>query len=227
MRIMAIGAHPDDLEIGAGATLCRLIREGHEVTAIDLTDGEPTPYGSRESRQREVEAANAVLGIGARHCLHLPNRVLQDNEEARRRLALVMRRTRPEIVLTHVERDAHPDHVAAAAITRGAVLLSRIVKIDLPHDPWRPGRVYHFLCSHMRYPYQPDFVVAARRADFEAKRKAIACYQTQFQANPANRGVETWLETRMRYFGSLGRVEYGEGFMAEEPVCLRLLTDLQ
>jgi len=223
-RIMAIGAHPDDIEIGVGATLRKLIRDGHEVACIDLTDGEPTPHGTREIRQRETAKANGILGITDRTCLDLPNRVLMDNEAARRRLATEMRRFRPEIVFTHVERDAHPDHVAAAHIARGAILLSRIVKIDLEYDPYRPGQVYHFVCSHLRYAYQPDFILAVSEDDHRAKLDAILAYESQFGPQTQNAKVTGWLETRMQYFGSLGRTAYGEAFLSEEPVCLADVT---
>jgi len=219
--IMAIGAHPDDIEIGMGATLRRLIREGHAVVCVDLTDGEPTPHGSREIRAREIAAANAVLGVTERVCLELPNRVLMDCEGARRRLAALMRKHRPEAVFTHVERDAHPDHVAAAQIIRGAVLLSRVAKIDLEHEPFRPGPVYHFLCSHLRYPYQPDFLLTVSEDDYQAKLEAILKYKSQFVVNPANLEVRDWLAARMQYFGAMGRVKYAEAFIAQESPCLR------
>ncbi|MBN1256966.1 MAG: PIG-L family deacetylase, partial [Planctomycetes bacterium] len=184
----------------------------------------PTPHGTPEIRARETAAANKVLGITERLCLGFPNRVLMDTEEARRRLATEIRRVRPEIIFTHVERDAHPDHLAAVAITRGAVLLSRIVKIDLEYEPFRPGRVFRFLCSHLRYAYQPSFILEVKEEDYQAKCQALLCYESQFVHNQSNIEVIDRLETRMKYFGSLGRVKYGEAFIADEPVCLSDVT---
>ncbi|MFH0910152.1 MAG: bacillithiol biosynthesis deacetylase BshB1 [Planctomycetota bacterium] len=225
-NILAIGAHPDDIEIGMGGALRKLLREGHEVLCVDLTDGEPTPHGTREIRRKETLASNQVLGITRRVCLDLPNRVLLDTEEARRRLAAEMRAFRPDLVFTHVERDAHPDHVAAAQITRGAVLLSRIVKIDLSHEPFRPGPVFHFLCSHLRYPYQPSFVLEVSEADYLAKLEAVMQYESQFVVNKDNARMRDFLSTRMKYFGALIRRDYGEGFLSEEPIGLKDVTAL-
>lgn len=224
--IMAIGAHPDDIEIGMGGVIQQLVRRQHQVVAVDLTDGELTPHGTRETRARETDAASEILGVSDRRCLGLPNRVLMDTEEARRRLATVMRATRPDAVFTHIELDAHPDHVAAAQITRGAVLLSRVVKIDLDHEPWRPGAVYHYLCSHLRHPYQPSFIVRLSEREFDRKLEAICKYESQFLVNKNNIDVTDWLSSRMRYFGQLSRGEYGEGFVCDEPVALRSLDPL-
>lgn len=224
--IMAIGAHPDDIEIGCGATLHRLIKEGHDVVCVDLTDGEPTPHGTKEIRQKETAAANKELGITVRYCLDLPNRVLMDTEDARRKLATLMRKHKTDIILGHVELDAHPDHVAAFQITRGAELLSRIVKIDLEYEPHRPKRVFHFLCSHMRHAYQPSFVIPAPSESFDAKINAIRQYQSQFYVNKDNLAVEGMLAARMRYFGSLARADYGEGFISNEPVCVHDLMSI-
>jgi bacillithiol biosynthesis deacetylase BshB1 len=223
---MAIGAHPDDVEIGLGGTIHRLLGQGHRVVVVDLMDGEETPYGTRERRQRETAKANAALGITERRCLDLPNRVLMDSEDARRRLAVVMRETRPDVVFTHWEVDAHPDHVAAFQITRGAMLLSRIVKIDLPHAPWRPGPMYSFLTSHLRHPYQPAFTLELSDEDFAAKLAAVLAYESQFvEGRPENWCRET-LTYRARYYGSLGRSTFAEAVMSLEPPAVRDLFDL-
>ncbi|MHC4887586.1 MAG: PIG-L deacetylase family protein, partial [Planctomycetota bacterium] len=97
--ILAIGAHPDDIEIGLGGTIHRQIREGNRVVVVDLTDGEETPYGNRELRKEETAKANAILGITERRCLDLPNRILRDTDEARMSLGTVMREVRPDIVV--------------------------------------------------------------------------------------------------------------------------------
>jgi bacillithiol biosynthesis deacetylase BshB1 len=214
--LLAIGAHPDDIEIGIGGTLRKAIREGHRVVAVDLTDGEPTPYGSREIRTKETARANAILGITDRRCLGLPNRVLMDGVDARRALATVMREVRPDVLFTHVGLDAHPDHVAAFEITRGAVLLSRIVKIDLPHEPWRPGPVHGFLSSHLRHAYQPSFVLGLGEEDHEAKIEAVLAYESQFVRGRHENWARNLLTARAEYFGSLGRVRYGEPIVSEE-----------
>ncbi len=219
--IMAIGAHPDDIEIGIGATLLKARRDGHRVVCVDLTDGELTPHGTREKRRLETARANRILGITERVCLELPNRLLMDTEEARLKLGTAMRQYRPDIIFTHVELDAHPDHVAAFQITRGAILISRIVKIDLPHEPWRPGRLYHYLCSHLRHPYQPSLVLEVTEDDFNTKLEAVMAYESQFVISDGGEKIRRILTARMQYFGHLIRAQYGEPVISQEPIGIR------
>lgn len=224
--IMAIGAHPDDIEIGAGATIARLLAEGHKVVGVDLTDGEETPCGNREIRACETAAASAILGLTERVCLDEPNRVLLDTVEARTKLAIQMRLHKPDLILTHAEQDAHPDHVAAFSITRGAALLSRIQKIDLPHGAWRPGRIFYYYSYHLRTVYRPEVILAVDEESFRRKIEAILAYESQFVVNPANNGIEEMVRSRMRDFGGMIRSPYGEPFGAEEPVGVRSLMDI-
>lgn len=225
---MVVGAHPDDIEIGMGATIHKMIREGHRVIAVDLTDGELTPHGNREIRARETARANEILGLTERRCLDLPNRTLMDSEEARMRLAVVMRETCPDFVVTHLERDAHPDHVAAFLITRGAVLLSRIVKCDLPHDPWRPGKLLGMYCSHLKATYDPNTVLAVSEEDFDAKLNAILAYESQFGKTY---GGLDWLKnlitSRERLLGTLVGAPYGEAIFSQEMLGLDDLWHLR
>jgi len=226
--ILAIGAHPDDIEIGMGSTIHGALRAGHRVVGVDLTDGEPTPRGSREIRTHETARANEILGLTERICLELPNRVLADSEDARRRLAAVMRRVRPDLVVTHHTHDAHPDHVAAHTITRGAVLLSRIVKIDLEGEPWRPGKALCFDCSHEKSVREPSFVVAVPPEDFDAKMAAILAYESQF--GPVYDGLH-WMRdvitARARMLGALINSPFGEAFFSDDVVGLDSLWQIR
>ncbi len=224
--IMVIGAHPDDIEIGAGVTILQTVRAGHRVVVVDMTDGEETPHGNREIRAKETARANAILGIEERVCLKLPNRVLMDTVEARRKLAVEMRRTRPELILTHMELDVHPDHVATFQIARGAVLLSRIHKTDLPHEPWRPGRMFHFVCSHLRQVYDPSFVVPAGEEEFTAKMDAIMAYESQFVWHKPSNFVKDLITVHMRNFGALIRQPYGEAFVSQEPIGVKTVFEV-
>lgn len=214
--IMVVGAHPDDIEIGTGAAIHKFIGQGHEIICVDLTNGEPTPRGNHALRIQETAKSNSSLGITKRVCLDLPNRVLMDTEEARTRLAIVMREYRPKIILSHAEIDAHPDHVAAFQITRGAMLMSRIVKIDLPHEAWRPGRVFYYFCSHMKRIFPADCIIEVDEANYQAKLEAVCAYESQFELPY----IRTHLETILRYYGSIIRCPYGEPYQAEEPLGL-------
>lgn len=215
--LMAVGAHPDDIEIGLGGTLHRFAREGHTTIAVDLTDGELTPRGDREIRARETAVATKILRLSHRVCLDLPNRVLMDSEEGRRKLATVMREYRPDIVFAHRENDAHPDHVAAFQITRGAVLLSRVVKIDLPHDPWRPGKLFGMHCSHLKHVYTPAAVLRIEEEDFDAKMEAILAYESQFgKAYDGLHWMEQLIRSRESLYGALAGCAYAEALLSDE-----------
>lgn len=225
-RVMFIGAHPDDIEIGAGGVIAQLIEQGHQITAVDLTDGEPTPNGTREIREVETARANEILGITDRVCLEEPNRILQDTPEARTKLAIEMRRTRPEIIFTHSEQDVHPDHVATFAITRGAILLSRIHKIDLPHQPWRPGKVFYYFSYHLRQIYTPSIIVRLTPEHYRKKIDSILAYESQFVLNQTNSGIEELVERRLRESGRLVYADFGEPFASEEPIGVNNAEDI-
>ncbi len=216
-RVMIIGAHPDDIELGAGGLTYQLLESGVEVLAVDITDGELTPMGDREIRQRETAAASAILGLKARVCLDEPNRVLQDTVEARTKLAIEIRRFQPEHIITHLELDAHPDHSAAYQITKGAVLLARIHKIDLPHTPWRSGRILKYPCYHLKTVYNPSILLNIDKTTFEKKLAAIKCYESQFVWHEPNQKIFTEVENNMRYFGSMLGTEFAEPFYTETP----------
>ncbi len=141
---LAIAAHPDDAELGAGGTILLLKAQGATVGVLDLTDGEPTPYGSREIRQQETAAATALLGLDWRGNLGLPNRSLQNDLAARGLLAGVLRQVRPRILLAPYWEDAHPDHVAASALVDAARFWAKLTHTDLPgtpHDSYYPSAI--------------------------------------------------------------------------------------
>src|SRR5271156_3878354 len=116
MDYLIIAAHPDDAEVSAGGTIAALKAQGASVGILDLTSGEPTPFGTPEIRRRETEAASAILGVDWRGHLGLPNRPLTADLDARRQLAGMIRQLKPRFLLTHYWDDAHPDHVAASAL---------------------------------------------------------------------------------------------------------------
>ena len=223
--VCCIGAHPDDVELSMGGTIAGLVRAGARVGLLDLTDGEPTPYGTHDLRMREAAAAALALGVAWRHTLPLPNRALQDTLEVRRQVAEVLRAARPKLVFTHSPQDAHPDHVAAAALVMAARFWAKLVKTDMAGAPHYPARVYHFQAAHERSAQPPSFIIDVS-LDMERKRAALACYASQFTANPANTQFMRHVETSASYFGALARVDAGEPFFAREPIALARVTDL-
>src|SRR3954452_24892506 len=143
LDVLAVGAHPDDLEITCGGTLAKLVRQGYRVGMIDLTSGEPTPRGTPEIRTREAKAAQEVLGVPVRINLGLPNRVLMDAPEHRFVLATAFRKLRPSIVIAMAGRTpaASPDHHQGHLLVEAARFYSQLPKWDERFDNTPPYRV--------------------------------------------------------------------------------------
>lgn len=221
---MCIGAHPDDVEIGMGGTVAKLVREGARVVIVDLTNGEPTPQGTVERRAVESARAAKVLGV-ERRTLSQPNRYLFDTVEARTELAEVMREFKPRTIFIPYAEDAHPDHVAASAIAVAARFYAKFTRTDMTGDPFFPERVYRYMAVHMRVVVEPSFIVDVTD-DLPRKLEALAAYESQFSGNPANAGVIDLVAGQAAMWGALGRVGAGEPFFALEPIAIRSVTDL-
>jgi len=219
MNVLAVGPHPDDIEIGMGGTVLVLREAGHEVVLCDLTNGEPTPIGTPERRAREAAEAAGILGV-RRITLEMPNRTLSDTVENRQRVAEVIRAVRPEVLFVPYWEDAHPDHRAAAELCEAARFYAKLTKTSIPGDPWYPGRVIHFLCTHYELHVRPSFVVDIT-AQIETKIRAVAAYGSQFGPERGNEGFLDELRAADRYYGTLIRRGYGEPFVMREVVGLR------
>jgi bacillithiol biosynthesis deacetylase BshB1 len=224
---LVLAPHPDDAELGAGGAILLLKAEGARVGVLDLTNGEPTPFGSPEVRRRETAAATAVLGLDWRDNLGLPNRSLVNDLEARARLAGVLRRTRPRYLLAPYWEDAHPDHVAASALVDAARFWAKLTKTDLPGEPHYPVRTFYYFSVHLRLHPKPSFVLDVS-AHLERKLEALACYRSQFvEGRPtAPPTLLDDLRDRARYWGWAIGTRYGEPFVCREEVGLRSLRDL-
>jgi N-acetylglucosamine malate deacetylase 1 len=223
---LVIAAHPDDAEIGAGGALLALKSQGAKVGVLDLTNGEPTPQGTPEIRQKETLAAMEILGLDWRGKLGLPNRALVADLDARRNVAAVIRQLRPRVLLTHYWEDAHPDHVAASALVDAARFWAKLTKTDLPGEPHYPERIVYFYSVHLRLHVQPSFVLDVS-AHHDRKMEALACYHSQFiQGRPASPSFLDEIRERGRYWGWTIGVRYGEPFRCREEVGLRSLRDL-
>ncbi len=192
LDVIAVGAHPDDVEIACGGTLARLAELGYRVGIIDLTDGEPTPGSpGPEVRLAEAKAAAAALGIAERIILPLPNRRLMDGFESRVALATEFRRWRPRIVIGFGEKTplASPDHWQAMQITDAAVFYSRLTKWD-EHFQGLPVHAIERQL-YFRLALEPDMQGTAQNsitcdisATLEKKLAAVRCYVTQFANKP-------------------------------------------
>jgi N-acetylglucosamine malate deacetylase 1 len=223
--VVCVGAHPDDVEIGMGAAVAGMVRQGLTVAIVDLTDGEPTPAGTREIRLAEAAAAATRLGVSERRTLDLPNRSLFDTEEARRALAEAFRDLRPRIVFGPYALDAHPDHVAASTIVQAARFWSKLTRTDMSGEPHYPARLYRYMAVHLRLVREPSFVIDVSD-DLTAKLEALAMYRSQFSANPANAGLIETMEAVARMWGGTIGTAAGEPFFTDEPVGIRSLGTL-
>ncbi|HEV3118445.1 MAG TPA: bacillithiol biosynthesis deacetylase BshB1 [Gemmataceae bacterium] len=224
---LVMAPHPDDAELGLGGTMLLLKAQGAKVGILDLTDGEPTPFGSPEIRKRETDEASKILNLDWRGNLGLANRSLQADLDARHRLAGVIRQLRPRYLFAPYWDDAHPDHVTASALVDAARFWAKLTKTDLPGEPHYPQKIIYYLSVHLRLHAKPSFVVDIT-AHLETKMKCLACYHSQFVAGRSTTPptILDDLRDRARYWGWTIGCGYGEPFVCREEVGLRSLRDL-
>lgn len=217
---LAVGAHPDDVEVGAGGVLVKLRQLGYTTGLAVLTRGEMGTGGTPDERDREIHRAADIMGARVVATFDLGDTRLSDSPENRLKVAALYRRCRPRLVLApyvrggHGRRASHPDHLAAGQIAMHAVPYAALAKMDLPGEPYQvPALFHYFLPAEV----MPTFVVDITE-QFESWVAALKAHATQFQ-NPAKPRDYIWsLETTARHYGSLIGVKYGQGFAAAEPM---------
>lgn len=223
--VIAVGAHPDDVELGCGGVLARLAAIGHRVGIVDLTAGEMASRGEVAQRREEARRAATALGVAWRTCLGLPDGGLAAHDPAQQAaLVALLRRARPRAVLAHHGGDPHPDHCQAAELVRRAIFLAGVGRLLPEHgEPSRPVLVLAF--PGPRQLFSPHLVVDVT-ASYDAKRTAVAAHASQFEARwegafsapPTHLSSGYFLaavEGRDRAAGNLIGCEFGEGFVAE------------
>lgn len=221
--IVVVGPHPDDQELGMGGTIARLAKQGHVVHLIDMTNGEPTPFGSVETRAKEAAEAAKVLGV-TRSLLGLKNREVTHNLESRHRLAALYRVHRPKVIFVPFPIDAHPDHVAVTRIAEDARFDAKLTKTDIPGEPWYPKRIIYYFCTHLRMNFVPTFCIDVT-AEMEQKMQSLACYKSQFTQNNAG-DIPGMVRTVAGYFGTRIGTPYAEPFFTHEVLGLSGLDQL-
>ncbi len=215
-----------------GGTIAALAMQGHRVTILDLTDGEPTPFGDAATRAKEAAAAAAALSPPgkpiARILLGLPNRTLRHTVEARHAVAGVIRAVQASVLFVPYGEDAHPDHRAATMIGEDARFDAKLTKAEMPVPPGfgaigppvYPRWLFHYYCTHLRIVPRPSFIVDTSGEAAMRKGRAVAAYRSQFELNLANRGLPARLAQQDAYFGSRIGTSMGEPFFSREPLGL-------
>ena len=211
--IVVVGPHPDDQELGMGGTLARLAKQGHKVHLIDMTNGEPTPFGAIEIRAKEAAEAARILGVG-RTLLGLKNREVVHNLESRHALAALYRVHRPDIIFLPYPVDAHPDHVAGTRSGEDARCDAKLSKSAIAGEPWHPKRIIYYFCTHLRMNFVPTFCIDIS-AEMDAKMASVAAYASQFTKNAAG-DVGAMVRTMNGYFGGRIGTAYAEPFFSHE-----------
>lgn len=232
-NVIVVGPHPDDQELGMGGTVALLAAQGHRVLLLDMTDGEPTPFGDPATRAREAaEAASALSAPGnpvTRRQLGLPNRRVEHTLGARHAVAGIIRAWQAEVIFVPYFEDAHPDHLATTQIVEDARFDAKLTKVSMPGDEGRPPVypkwLFHYYATHLRIVPRPSFIVDVS-GHVLARDRAIGAYRSQFEANPKNRGVPDMVRAAGAYFGGRIGAAAGEPFFAREPLGLTRLDDL-
>ena len=224
LDVIAVGAHPDDVEIACGGTLARLVQQGYQVGIIDLTDGEPTPLSSGpEERLQEAQRAAEVLGVQTRVTLDLPNRRLFDCFEARVALAKEFRKYRPGIVIGFGDKtpQASPDHWQAMQITDAGVFYSQLTKWPEHFDNLPEHKISTQLYFRLAFEPStlqgfPSHITADISETLETKIESIRCYQTQFP--PAKEHVFQRVRAAAVSNGLAAGFAAGEVFVGARPL---------
>ncbi|WP_346238861.1 bacillithiol biosynthesis deacetylase BshB1 [Niabella insulamsoli] len=238
LDILAIGVHPDDVELGCAGTLVKEIQRGKKAGIIDLTQGELGTRGSVETRYAEATAAANVLGVAVRENLKMRDGFFKNDEEHQLLLIKTIRKYQPDIILGNVLVDRHPDHGRAGNLINDACFLSGLSKIETfddegnPQEKWRP----RYFLQYMQDWYQEPQLLIDVSEVVATKMQAIEAYTTQFHTNAdSGSGPQTYISTpdfkeslmaRMRMMGKRIGVKYAEAFISQKQIGLDNLDAL-
>lgn len=238
LDILAIAAHPDDVELGCAGTLLAQMALGKKVGILDLTRGELGTRGTPEGRLAEADAAALVLGVAVRENAQLPDGFFRNDEAHQRQIIPYIRRYQPDIVLANAFSDRHPDHgraselIAESCFYSGLRMIETRDEADNPQEAWRPRNVFHFIQD--RY-LQPDFVVDIT-PHWEKKVEAMLAFKSQFfvpDISPEDSEPQSYISSpefldfiraRAEEMGHAIGVKYGEGFTTKRQLGVRDLS---
>ena len=235
LDILAFGAHPDDVELGCGATIAKEIFLGKKVGIVDLTRGELGTRGSANLRDLEAKSAGDILGISVRENLRFADGFFINDNSHQLEIIKMIRKYQPEIVLCNAIDDRHIDHPKGSSLVSDACFLSGLLKINTAvegenQEKWRPKKVYHYIQWKN---IEPDFVVDVT-GFVEKKIDAVSAYSSQFYDQNSNepetpitsKNFIDSINYRARDLGRLINVEYAEGFTTERYVAVENLDKL-
>ncbi|GGW70177.1 bacillithiol biosynthesis deacetylase BshB1 [Winogradskyella epiphytica] len=236
LDILAIGAHPDDVELSCGATIAKEVSKGKKVGIVDLTRGELGTRGTAETRDEEAFNAAKILGVHSRVNLRFADGFFVNDKEHQLEVIKMIRLYKPEIVLCNAIDDRHIDHPKGSQLVSDACFLSGLMKIETIHnnqlqEPWRPKMVYHYI---QWKDVEPDFVVDVS-GFMDKKIESVMAYKTQFfdpdskepQTPISSKNFSDSIDYRARNLGRLIGVEHAEGYTVERFVAVNSLFDLK
>ena len=220
--LLAVGPHPDDIEIGIGGLVAKHVVLGHQVGLCDLTAGEMGSNGTVTERLAEADAACDVLGAAWRVNLRLPDRAIGKEASHMRAVTSLVRNSQPRVVAVPYWSDRHPDHVAASHLLTEAIFNAGLRRYDADGEVWKPESVCYYFINDSA---PPSFVVDVSE-QYPTKRQALACFVSQFRptqpgavATRLTSAVFTQLiESRDAQFGALAGVAFAEGIIVKHPV---------
>ncbi|MBP7174434.1 MAG: bacillithiol biosynthesis deacetylase BshB1, partial [Cloacibacterium sp.] len=235
LDILAFGAHPDDVELGCGATIAKEISLGKKIGIVDLTRGELGTRGTAEIRDKEAAAAAKILGISVRENLNFRDGFFVNDEKHQLEIIKMIRKYQPEIVLCNAIDDRHIDHGKGSKLVSDACFLSGLRRIETVlgeeiQEAWRPKVVYHYIQWKN---IEPDFVVDVT-GFVDKKVEAIMAYSSQFYEANSNEPItpiatKNFLDSlhyRSQDLGRLIGTDFGEGFTVERYVAVNSLANL-
>lgn len=221
VELLAIFPHPDDAELGCGGTLAKVAASGRRVGIVDLARGEMATRGTVELRAAESKRSAHVLGVSVRENVGLPDAGLRNDPATRERLALVIRRLKPRVVIAPALEGRHPDHRVAAQLVRDACFVAGLAKVAPEVPKHRPLKILHSI-THRQDFIRPTFVVDVS-AEFELKLESIRCYESQFEGltqagevYPNGEPLDAIIRHHAACYGALIRKRYGEPFFTTE-----------
>jgi N-acetylglucosamine malate deacetylase 1 len=231
LDLLAIGPHPDDVELTSGGTLLKMAQEGYRTGILDLTQGETGTRGTPETRLREAARAAKILRVKIRRNLGLPDARLETHEEYKKAIAAIIRELQPRTVILPYWDGRHPDHYTAAKLGYEACFLAGLKNYPLEGTAFRP---YKILYAAAYADVKPTFAVDIT-SQFATRRRAILAYASQFRPPAKDRRSKVFLpfddlEERMnhqaRHYGRMIGVRYAEGFVIKEVMSVDDVVEL-